>query len=153
MFSQLTNQTSFKSMNDKLTNYYLGTMWAFRTAVRHLHTQTSLLFLLLTQGPISSPLLSAKACVRRPTGSLRGCKRPRGCRRMITFFLFLSLVTHPCISTHTRNQLGDTSPPPALSSPLVYLFFSAQASWSARIKKDRPSNGWSRILWNVKTSN
>lgn len=54
---------------------------------------------LLSQGPISGPRLSAQACIRGPIGSPRGSERPRGSRRIITLFISPSL-THPWMHTH-----------------------------------------------------
>ena len=71
---------------------------------KHKHTHSSAhtlpFSLVLSQGPISGPRLSAKACVRGPIGSPRGCERPQGSRRIITLFISPSLK-HPCIHIST----------------------------------------------------
>lgn len=99
MFSWLVNQTSFKA--ERQTNKLLQKLCALSTGVilKHVHTQMLRLSLLLTQGPISGPQLSAQACARGPIWSLRGCERPQGNRRIISLFISQPL-THPCIDTH-----------------------------------------------------
>lgn len=82
----------------------------------HASTHTSPFSLVLSQGPISGPRLSAQACVRGPIGSPRGCERPRGSRRIITLFISPSLK-HPCIHTSTlcSERACALSFPPSLS--------------------------------------
>ncbi len=100
MSSQLTNQTPFKAelqTNKLLLVENISFQWRCNT-----ETQTHALpfSLVLSQGPISGPRLSAQACVRGPIGSPQGCERPQGSGRIITLFISSSLA-HPRIHTST----------------------------------------------------
>lgn len=104
MSSQLTNQTPFKAQTNKLLlaeniSFQLHCNTETQTHT-HVHTHALPFSLVLSQGPISGPRLSAQACVRGPIGSPRGCERPQGSRRIITLFISPSLK-HPCIHIST----------------------------------------------------
>lgn len=140
--SQLTNQTPFKAQlqtNELLlvenTSFQQRCITETQT---YSSTQTHcLFFLVLSQGPISGPPLSAQACVKGPIGSPQGCKRPRGSRRMITLLISPSL-TCPC--KHTTAV--------CLQRELL-LFFPLWSSHYLGLQKIR--TGRSCTLWHANT--
>lgn len=122
MSSQLTNIPPFKAelQTNKLLLVENISFQQRRNMETHTHahiyTNTLPFFLVLSQGPISGPRLSAQACVWGPIGSPQGCMRPQGSRRIITLFISLSL-SHLCIHTSTICSQ------PVLLSLFCFLFF------------------------------